>query len=817
MLKHRSMVFDARSALRWLLLLTGLVVSQVVLYATALTGQKVLLPVDILWRESAGYLTPQEDGAWLVPQNGKMADPIYQYEPYRRFIVEELRAGRLPLWNPYIYCGTPFLTNLFTPFSLPYFVTGSPVALAWQEVLKALVGGIGAYLFFRNVLHVGYWAATVGAWCFPLIGFLVIWAQYPLSNAVIWLPWLLWCTDRAVRGPRVTGIAGLAIVTGLVLIEGICGPATQLLLMSGVYFLWAVWDEFGGQASFLRRTLPAIMRTGGAWLLGLMLSAPQTFFHLEYLATSHRVQTRLQGHADVTGSGISAVLPVLFPYYFGDDVAESIFMGVGVRNRLESTATGYAGLLMALVLLPIGLAHPSRRRINGLWIGVGVFGLLYMLNVPWVGQIFHIFPFSVIRNNRSVFLTAWAVLSMGVMGLDALGRKEWRWRTWFMWFVCLLVGLGLLCEYRRVGASFMVSKGATEAMAHWFAVRFMESRTFCLIGAAAWLCLKFLPQPRSVLRGVLSLLVLGELLWNAHGVNPLCDWKLYYPEIPAFTALEHAPPGRMCGVGCLWSNLNMRHHLYDLRGYDAADPAPMMQLLRVANPEWKTVLSHAITQFYLPEESPILDMLNLRYRVYRGEPLDGHTPLLVQDGFWVEENPRALPRAFIPRTVETTANDEAALKQMSRADFNPREVAYISGATQGAGGSAPAEGTADIIEDCSSRVRISLDMQTPGTVVLSDRWSPGWKAFLDGRPVPVLKANYALRGVEVPAGKATLEFRYQPFSFTLGLWCLELAAGILLFLPLKRVRRVNQAVVAQQEVELMCTTQNGGGTAQAVR
>jgi len=52
-------------------------------------------------------------------------------------------------------------------------------------------------------------------------------------------------------------------------------------------------------------------------------------------------------------------------------------------------------------------------------------------------------------------------------------------------------------------------------------------------------------------------------------------------------------------------------------------------------------------------------------------------------------------------------------------------------------------------------------METPGLLVLADRWDQGWRVYLNGKPAPILKTNYALRGVVLPAGSATVEFRYQ--------------------------------------------------------
>jgi uncharacterized membrane protein YfhO len=73
-----------------------------------------------------------------------------------------------------------------------------------------------------------------------------------------------------------------------------------------------------------------------------------------------------------------------------------------------------------------------------------------------------------------------------------------------------------------------------------------------------------------------------------------------------------------------------------------------------------------------------------------------------------------------------------------------------------------------------------MRMERPGLVVLADRWDKGWQAYLNGKRVPVLRTNYAVRGVIVPTGAATLEFRYAPASFACGLKLAAVAASILL-------------------------------------
>ena len=103
---------------------------------------------------------------------------------------------------------------------------------------------------------------------------------------------------------------------------------------------------------------------------------------------------------------------------------------------------------------------------------------------------------------------------------------------------------------------------------------------------------------------------------------------------------------------------------------------------------------------------------------------------------------------------------------MAALNFAADQVSYVEWPLDLPG---PCLGKAEIVEEIPTRIKVAADMQTRGLVVLSDLWDSGWHAYLDGRQVPVLRTNHAVRGVEAPAGKSTIEFRYEPASLTWGL------------------------------------------------
>jgi uncharacterized membrane protein YfhO len=131
----------------------------------------------------------------------------------------------------------------------------------------------------------------------------------------------------------------------------------------------------------------------------------------------------------------------------------------------------------------------------------------------------------------------------------------------------------------------------------------------------------------------------------------------------------------------------------------------------------------------------------------------------------------------VPKRAELAADKSARLAKMADPQFDPREVAYVESAV---GLPDSCRGTAEIAQETPTRITVSARMETPGLVVLADRWDKGWVAEYNGRQVPILVADHAVRGVVVPAGQGTLEFRYAPASFTWGLRLCGLALAILL-------------------------------------
>jgi uncharacterized membrane protein YfhO len=178
--------------------------------------------------------------------------------------------------------------------------------------------------------------------------------------------------------------------------------------------------------------------------------------------------------------------------------------------------------------------------------------------------------------------------------------------------------------------------------------------------------------------------------------------------------------------------------------------------------------------------SPLLDLLDVKYLIFRGVPPSNVRPAFVDKDYWVMENRSAVGRVFVPRRVEVCLNRDDRIRKMTSESFQPLDLAYVETALDLPMSCA---GSAQVLTETSTRIIVGAQMETPGLVILTDRWDVGWKAYVEGKRAPILVADHALRGVVLPAGPSPVEFRYEPDSFSWGLRLASAGAvGLLIWL-----------------------------------
>ena len=702
------------------------------------------------------------------------------------------------------------------------------MTLAWRQALAAVVAGLGAYFFCRHVLQVGFWPAALAAWCYPLTGFFIFWQAYFASFSIVWLPWILLAVEMTLsRSPLRWGPL-LVLLTGLNTIGGQPDLAAQVLLASGIYavgrFVHLYWRRW-----LSARAIQSVAAVAAAWALGILLATPELFPVVEYSRTGDRIMRRGQGEEERPPVGLAALPQTVLPDMYGSTQAGNAWIPPTEEvtkdgkkyprdmegNQLESSAAAYAGLLATLLLAPLAWCSRRHRAINILWIVLGVISLAWVLDIPVLVSLLRVRGLNMLSYNRFTFVASFAVMAMMAVGLDLLIQGGLQRRWWFWGPALLVAGLAGWCLYRAAVLPeplatnieyrfhhnqlvFEIGDFAQVPDAQWrFCRDYLVAAGLCILALGGWLAIRVAARiPRWGL-ALLGAALVADLLWFGYGRAAQCDPALYYPHVPVLDELAKAdPPGQVIGWSCLPAVLAETQKLHDIRGYDAVDPARLVDLLLLTATTNSRQFPYSRTQWLSPQLAvstsgqlrlhPILDMLNVRYVIFRGTPAEFVRMYLPRAGlaalrpafsgpdYWVMASANALPRVYVPRRVETVADDKERLEKMADRGFDPGRVAYVETPLDLPN---PCEGTAKIVNEIPTRVKVSLNMKTRGLVVLADLWDKGWNAYLDGRQVPILRTNHAVRGVVVPAGKTTLEFRYEPASFA---WGVRLAAVALL-------------------------------------
>ncbi|WP_139924762.1 YfhO family protein [Hymenobacter sp. DG01] len=171
----------------------------------------------------------------------------------------------------------------------------------------------------------------------------------------------------------------------------------------------------------------------------------------------------------------------------------------------------------------------------------------------------------------------------------------------------------------------------------------------------------------------------------------------------------------------------------------------------------------------------VLNMLNTRYVIVPGQQGQPQQ---------VQRNPGALGNAWFVSEVQKVQNPDQEISALT--SLNPATTAVVDASkfpavkpAYSAAGSSIA-----LTKYTPNELTYRANAAQDGLVVFSEiYYEDGWNAYLDGKPVPHIRANYVLRALPVPAGTHTIEFKFEPSEYALGN-TISLVSSVLLIVAL---------------------------------
>ena len=384
-------------------------------------------------------------------------------------------------------------------------------------------------------------------------------------------------------------------------------------------------------------------------------------------------------------------------------------------------------------------------------------------------------------SGRAGILYILAVAALVALALGAMQRRELppqrlRRALWVASAVFVLVLCTLYFSYDSIVAIARAKHVAIPTFLHNKAIWL----PILLFGLGTALCAVFGRWPR-LASGMLAVLVAMDVAtfgwfyeWRVNTVAPAAAPSLEWRTLIAKAQQEHARvlPLQRVRSSPAEPDRNLLYGLPSATGYVSLMPRRFGELTGTGvtgvYPQW-------------PAASPLWDLLGVRWAL-------ANAPVMQAVGRW---RPLATPLPDYPAAMERTdfvgrawlvsgimqADDAEAKAAISsgmtvfRSPFNPLEVALVD--SQAAAnlplhqpwGRAGEVGAQRLSAD---HWQFALEAERPALLVLSQMDYPGWQARVDGKPVAVLRANYAFQAVAVPAGRSMVDLRFRPHSLYIG-------------------------------------------------
>jgi len=685
-----------------------------------------------------------------------------------------------------------FQSGVFYPPHLLLLILSFFPAIRAIFIFHFLIAGIGAYYLCRNWKFPTY-LSVVGALLFALGGTVV-----SLSNLLnhfqtaVWLPWVILSWEKLLNSRSWKNFLAFTLIAAMQFLAGspeLFAISMVLVLLDGIKVRQSVPALSYGK-------LLAILLAGNLLALGLVMMQvlptaelflesrrqqpipPQEAFHWSLRPVHLLNLFFLDKEIDPTTSKgmrlfFAREAPFFVSYYLGSISAFGISLWLYFNSLREKIA------LLSLVAVSLIFALGSYTP---------VYPFLFR-HIPFLGG----FRFP----EKFFFFTYALILYMALKGLrDLTLHAEGRIKGPFVaLFAACMVWIGLYIFSRfnldllaRVIAAQTGSLLSSPDHAKLVAGA-MSNLDRQVVLSLAFLLLIVLAKIKAIqlsLYGVLMVsAVFVDLAWAHKGFlfplrpgfvyqgSPFLQKRetnlnrlFYFPsgrDLHPSSVTVLGRPSLQESIALSFKNLlpnaGLLYGIDYFQEIDALGRQPYSDFLFFAN------------QLDFTSQIKLLRTFNVKYLVAfqslpeNGTRLAGRFP----DSFsWLYQIDQTIPRAYIVNKFVAENDSKEVLRLLASAKFDAtREVVLDREIPM-----PPAlrlAATAKILRYENDLVRIATSSDNEGILILADSYYPGWKAFVDGREEVIRRANLFFRAVPLPAGNHTVEFRYEPKSFAIGL------------------------------------------------
>ena len=737
--------------------------------------------------------------------------------PLAHFQQECFRHGELPFWNPCNNCGVPFLAQWNTmplyPLSLIYLLLPLQWSLSFFCLFHLWFAGVGMYFLARRWADNNFAAAFAGV-AFAFNGLTLNLLMWPSHIATLsWMPWVVLAVGLAWRegGPKII----LAAFTGaLQMLAG--GP--EIIFLTWILLL-ALWTQQWVQGESPRRAM--LWRFPLVVGLVIALAAAQLLPFLDLAAHSQRSAGYADTRWSMPGWGwVNFLVPMAFGFTRTEGVflqydqfwTSSYYLGIGtlwlallavwtIRERRVQLLGAMAMMAVILALGENTFVYPALRKIIP-QLSLMTYPIKYVILAAFLAPLLAAFALA----QLSSFFPAKVEAGRGDAAktpqpqtpapqpsprLDGPGEQTSRAQD----FQKRLVLVGTILLALIAGILFWAWKFPFSMdNVHSTLLNGLSRAAFLILTGVLLLVLmrQNAPGLRSLAPLLLIFVVWLDVFTHEPAQNPTVSPGVYEPNL-ARTSLAMQPQPALGGSRAMVA------------------PAAAMDFIRIAlnDPKNNFLAKRAgycancnlldgvpkVDGFFslVPRESD--DLLSLFYTTTdadfpRLEDFLGVSQITAPGGFsrWQAR------KTFLPLATAgqqpVFLDKPGTLRALTQPDFDGSKIVFLPPGAK----SLVAVTNRTIARVLGSqftnrRADIEIEAAELSLVVVAQTWYHCWRAYVDGSPAPLLRANHAFQAVQVPAGRHHIRLVYEDPAFEFGaLLSVCMAVNCFIFLGLLKKR-----------------------------
>lgn len=712
-------------------------------------------------------------------------DFIEQYYPGKFMAANMLSKGIFPFWDPYLFSGMPFFADMQIAvmypfnFALTLFVSGGKLsALAIQNsiIIHYLLCSVFSFYLARHFKVSGL-LSLVFAVMYTYSSYTMIHMMHmPLVEAAVWFPlffllWLKFVETKKYYYP---------VLSGLVMALCILAGYPQVPFFA--FFFAAVYTLFIAYEHIKEKNYKEIARLASGFVIVLVFAFGLTAFQLlpamEFINLSNRAEFDYN-FARQGSFHPYELITIMVPKFFGVWTGNEKLTDLQYWSKhsegpwMFSISNAFISALVILLVIPaFRYFFREKKNINFavFSIFIAVFSILFAFGGYFFFHklLYDFVPFfNRFRNPAHVlFLFTFGVSLASVIGVDRI-IKEDKTGIYFSkkYFIGMLAFAVVFLFIILSGSLIPDYAKKTEQVASWVRSQYLIFFVFFLLFAGIFYLYSIKKIEAKIFGFLLVAVLLAEVyfIWFDQNNGTKNPEQLYTKQPQLESKFREEMKNEIFRV-------NMRDGNYMLfqrnQGF-------------VSNIEFIEGYGALIMKNYIPPNNSdsgstqTHDLMNVKYKIIndpvKGKYLakcDTYLPRVkmfydaVKFGASADVKNHMEAKGFdYRRTLAIETKDNVSLPKL-----NPQDSVPVN--------------SAKIMEYGLNGMKVEVDTPADGLLFFSEVYYPAFKAYVDGKPVKILKTDYCLRSVPVEKGKHVVEMRYESDTFNTGFTITMIFSGL---------------------------------------